>query len=201
MWMQVCSIGYAYRLRNQTNLFRSNELVGWFGFTQGIFYQDYLCIRIIFTCQVHCKFITILFFYYLRALVQCHLDGNRHTEASNSATHALAFIRNNFPSMFKELFGIVVSFSMLITYQSEDHHEPPFCQLLLFLLPSQVFVEKESKQQANQQKVSMWVDSICYLWKPSSINVSYFGVLTPIFTFIELSSENTAISYCTKSNL
>jgi len=64
--------------------------------------------------------ISYLHALYFSALVQCHLDGNRIQDASAAASHALSFIRNNFPAKFKELFGIVVSTTGLRIYYNTD---------------------------------------------------------------------------------
>lgn len=44
-----------------------------------------------------------------RALMECHLDAGRKTDASSVAGAAATFIKQNVPHLYKQVFGLIVS--------------------------------------------------------------------------------------------
>ena len=51
---------------------------------------------------------SLLYLKLLRALIECHLDAHRRSDASHIAAAAASFIKANVPSLYKTVFGLMV---------------------------------------------------------------------------------------------
>ena len=47
--------------------------------------------------------------FFFSALIECHLDAGRKTDASGIAQAAATFIKQNVPHLYKQVFGLIVS--------------------------------------------------------------------------------------------
>nr|KAG5695793.1 hypothetical protein BaRGS_013391 [Batillaria attramentaria] len=47
------------------------------------------------------------------ALIECHLDAGRRSDASHIATAAATFIKQNVPSLYKQVFGLMVRYQLV----------------------------------------------------------------------------------------
>lgn len=52
------------------------------------------------------KFFILIF----SALIECHLDAGKKTDATGIAGPAASFIKQNVPQLYKQVFGLIVSF-------------------------------------------------------------------------------------------
>lgn len=54
-----------------------------------------------------------------RALIECHLDAGKKTDATGIAGPAASFIKQNVPQLYKQVFGLIVRptffFSLIFT--------------------------------------------------------------------------------------
>ncbi len=62
------------------------------------------------------KWILIEFTSFLpvySALIECHMDAGRRSDASHIATAAASFIKQNVSSLYKKVFGLMVNYTRL----------------------------------------------------------------------------------------
>ena len=52
--------------------------------------------------------------FFTRALIECHMDAGRKSDASHIATAAASFVRQNVPTLYKTLFGLMVAVFFII---------------------------------------------------------------------------------------
>lgn len=55
-------------------------------------------------------------YLHFRALIECHIDADHKNDASHIATAAASFIKQNVPSLYKQVFGMMVNTCSLITF-------------------------------------------------------------------------------------
>ena len=87
-------------------------------------------VRAVDTKRYRSMFEVWLFF---SALMECHMDAGRKSDASHIATAALTFIKSNAPHLFKKAFGLMVR-------RTQRFHEIPTAQQvsMSFFMYSQV---------------------------------------------------------------
>jgi hypothetical protein len=47
-------------------------------------------------------------FLFFSALIECHLDAGKKTDATGIAGPAASFIKQNVPQLYKQVFGLIV---------------------------------------------------------------------------------------------
>ena len=51
-----------------------------------------------------------------RALIECHMDAGRRSDATTVATAAAVFIKKHVPSLYKKIFGLMVSLFLWVIF-------------------------------------------------------------------------------------
>lgn len=57
---------------------------------------------------MHLETLRIFYFLLNRALIECHLDAHRQSDASQIAAAASTFIKAHVPDLYKTVFGLMV---------------------------------------------------------------------------------------------